>query len=86
MDSTEKLRDFYESGQPKNAEIYYKGYRLHVINSLGTEVSIFNRDDTHVENFTIGAFDSFADFKDRLESLIEYNPDTMSDWLHREKE
>lgn len=70
--------------------ITYKGYTLQKVDAGGeisppdhTELGVINREGKRVENLTVGAFDSFTEFKNRIDEIIEYDPDDMSDWLSR---
>ena len=79
------LHDVYtNSGSLENGvEFEYRGYVLQQVGTESTEVAIFNRDGKKVESFTVDAFDTFTEFKEQLDELIDYNPDSISDWLNR---
>lgn len=83
-DKTE-LREFYRTITSKTPgiSIMYRGYTLEKIDVGGisppdhSEIMIINRDDTHVETYSLSAFSDFTSFKQRLDDLIEKDPDGL---------
>jgi len=85
----ETVSDCYENGAmwEPGTEISYRGYRLRKA-SVGmspehTEFKIVNREGVIVESFTVGAFSSADELKQRLDEVIEFDPRTMEEWLSR---
>lgn len=87
------LKEFYNEVAmlTPGSEIEHRGYTLKKVEVGGisppdhTEVGIFNTKGVRVENFTVGAFDTFQEFSQRLDEVISYDPDDMKDWLNRDK-
>jgi len=84
------LRYLFKSSERLSAGtcINYCGYTLKksgggVSSSEHTEWAILNRDGTKVESLTTNAFDTFDTFQSRVDKIIEYDPDTIEDWLNR---
>lgn len=89
-DSPDELRGMYENGAmwTEGRSVEYRGYTLEKVESVGlspchTEFQVLNRAGRKVESFTAGAFGGFEAFRNRLDEVIEYDPDSLCDWLHR---
>lgn len=82
----ESLRDLYQDPYTPSSGYSFE-YRNYVLKkSEGTEHSVFeiyNERGRKVENFTVDAFKSYEKFQKKLDELIDYNPDSMDDWLNR---
>lgn len=86
MDS---LKDCYENAEvlSDGVEFTYRGYTLRKVGGGGSsELMILNRDGTKVESYTAGAFDSFSEFQNSLDKVIDYDPDDLESWLNRHEE
>lgn len=86
----ETLRDLYENGSmmTPGTTFEYRGYTLKkagggVGNVDHSEYMVLNSDGRKVESFTVNAFDSFGAFKQRLDEVVDYDPEDMNDWLSR---
>jgi hypothetical protein len=86
------LRELFADpcGKAEGVTWEYAGYQLTKVETPGlspahSEVAVYNRDGKKVESFTVDAFDDFQAFRGRLDALIAYDPDDMSDWLNRER-
>lgn len=94
--SEKKLRDFFENIDmyTPGYEIEYRGYTLQKHGEEGdippdhSECKVINTDGTVVESLSVGAYrnnyeDSFENFRQVLDDIIEYDPDSLEDWLNR---
>jgi hypothetical protein len=75
--------------RPGGYEWEYAGYTFKKHDTVGTnhsEVNLYNEQGKSVECYTISAFDSFLDFAEKVEALMDYGPDSMTDWLNRNRE
>jgi hypothetical protein len=86
------LQEVYEKRTTfaEGVTMKYRGYELRKTETVGlspahSEWGIFNRDGDQVESFTIGAFDDFQSFQERLDTVIDYDPKSIKDWLNREE-
>jgi len=85
MTDKAELREFYETITSKSpgVSMMYRGFKLKKIDGGGisppdhSEIMITNRDDTHVETYSLSAFSDFTSFKQRLNDLIEQDPDGL---------
>jgi len=85
MTDKSELREFYETITSKSpgVSMMYRGFKLKKIDVGGisppdhSEIMIINRDDTHVETYSLSAFSDFTSFKQRLNDLIEQEPDGL---------
>jgi hypothetical protein len=69
----------------------YRGYELTKVETPGlspdhSEWALYNRQGVKVESYTLEAFDDFQTFKDRLDELINYDPDSLQEWLDHRRE
>lgn len=70
----------------------YRGYELKKVDigpigpSDHSEFMVLNRDGRKVESFTLSAFDSWGEFREKLDNLIDYDPEDLADWLNRDTE
>lgn len=79
------LDDLYEhaSSMSPGHEFEYKGWKFKKCDGVEHSCYMFiNPNGTQIENLTIDLFDK-KEFKQKVEEIIEYDPDTSSDWLHR---
>ncbi len=82
----EKLEKLYNYAlnRPCGHSLQYRGYTLEKVDwphPEHDEYNIKNRDDKVVESYTITAFDSPKDLKQRLDKLINRNPSTVKEAL-----
>jgi len=85
MTDKNELREFYETITSKTpgVSMIYRGYTLKKIDVGGisppdhSEIMIINQDDTHVETYSLSAFSDFNSFKQRVDELIEQDPDGL---------
>jgi hypothetical protein len=80
----EKLENLYQNAltRPCGHTIEYRGYTLEKTNwshPEHDEYNIKNRDGKVIESYTIKAFDSPQDLKQRLNQLIDQNPPTVKE-------
>jgi hypothetical protein len=66
----------------------YAGWELRKVETEGlspdhSEWAFYNPIGNKIESFTLNAFKDFSDFRQRLDEIIEYDPDTMKEWLNR---
>jgi len=78
----EKLENLYNYAlnRPCGHTVEYRGYTLEKVDwnhPEHDEYNIKNRDDKVVESYTITAFDSPKDLKERLDKLIDRDPSTV---------
>jgi hypothetical protein len=93
MTETE-LKDMYNNITmwTPGREITYKGYTFRksgnveengLTNVEHSEVRVENREGAHVETLTLDSANSFEDLQSSVDKLIEYDPNSLSDWLNR---
>jgi argonaute-like protein implicated in RNA metabolism and viral defense len=80
----DKLENLYQNAltRPCGHTVEYRGYTLEKVNwshPEHDEYNIKNRDGKVVESYTITAFDSPRDLKQRLDNLINENPATIKE-------
>jgi len=83
-DGLEKLETLYKHAitRPCGHTVDYRGYTLEKVNwshPEHDEYNIRNRHGTVVESYTITAFDSPTELKQRLDQLINRNPGTVKE-------
>jgi hypothetical protein len=88
MVKVENLDDLYKHSPSMSPghEFNYKGWKFKKCD--GVEHSVYmliNPDGNQIENLTIRGYNSKKEFKEKVEEIIEYNPDDMHDWLNRNK-
>lgn len=74
----------YAVTRPCGHSLQYRGYTLEKVNwshPEHDEYNIKNRDGKVVESYTITAFDSPKDLKQKLDKLINRNPSTIKEAL-----
>jgi hypothetical protein len=84
QDQLEKLETLYKYAlnRPCGHTVDYRGYTLEKVDwqhPEHDEYNIKNRDNTVVESYTIKAFDSPKDLKQRLDKLIDKNPSSVKE-------
>lgn len=89
------LKDLYKEGSSmaKGYEFNYKGWTFRKCGSESdilsgaehSEFMLFNPKGNHIETLSIMAFDSEKEFINRIDEILEYNPEDMKDWLNRNK-
>ena len=88
--SFDSLEDLYDNGSmwEPGVEFEYREYLLKKVD-LGppdhSEFKIINDDGIKVESVTVSAFDSFESFKSFIDEVVDYDPDSLEDWLNRSK-
>jgi hypothetical protein len=85
-DGLEKFQNLYKNALTKACghTVEYRGYTLEKVDwshPEHDEYNIKNRDGKVVESYTITAFDSSKDLKQKLEKLINRNPATVKEAL-----
>lgn len=81
------LREVYENAidRPNGFMWEYADYIFRKVDgpwsSNHSEVALCNEDGKKVESYTISAFDSFLDFAESVERLMDYGPEDVEDWL-----
>ena len=80
----EKLEKLYKHAttRPCGHTVDYRGYTLEKVNwshPEHDEYNVRNREGTVVESYTITAFDSPTELKQRLDQLINRNPGTVKE-------
>lgn len=88
----DSLKDLYENGRMMSpgTTFTYRNYTLKKAGAAGgapdhSEYMLLNQNGVKVESYTIGAFDSYQAFKARVDELIDFDPDTMDEWLNRSR-
>ncbi len=74
----------YAVTRPCGHTLQYRGYTLEKVDwphPEHDEYNIKNRDGKVVESYTITAFDSAKDLKQKLDKLINQNPSTIKEAL-----
>ena len=92
MNNKETVEELYNnSGMIAPGEIYhFKQLKLVTLGSGGVpagEVQIRNTnfDDSMVENITPSAYEDVDALYSNLEEIANYNPESLRDWLDRDK-
>jgi hypothetical protein len=81
------LREIYENAieRPNGFMWEYAGYTFQKADGPWTshhsEVALYNEDGNKVESYTLFAYDSFLDFAEDVERLMDYGPEDAQDWL-----
>lgn len=72
----------YALNRPCGHTVEYRGYTLEKVDwshPEHDEYNVRNRDGTVVESYTITAFDSPRDLKQRLDELIDQDPSSVGE-------
>ncbi|MFA1610074.1 hypothetical protein [Halobellus rubicundus] len=85
-DGLEKFQNLYKNALTKvcGHTVEYRGYTLEKVDwshPEHDEYNVRNREGTVVESYTITAFDSPKDLKQKLDKLINRNPSTIKEAL-----
>lgn len=81
LETLETLHN-YALTRPCGHTVEYRGYTLEKVDwqhPEHDEYNVRNRDGTVVESYTITAFDSPRERKQRLDDLIDRNPQTVGE-------
>jgi hypothetical protein len=84
QDPQQKLKKLYNYAltRPCGHTVEYQGYTLEKVewsHPEHDEYTVKNRDGNTVESYTITAFDSPEALKQRLDQLIQKNPDNVQE-------
>jgi len=86
----ESLSDFFEqiTVLTEGYEFEYRGYTLRKaetksLSPAHSTVEVLNTDRNHVETLNLGAFGSVESVNTFLDKILEYDPDSVDDWLNR---
>lgn len=86
----DSLSDFFEqiTVLTEGYELEYHGYTLRKaetksLSPAHSTVEVLNTDGNHVETLNLGAYGSVESLKTFLDGVLEYDPDSVEDWLNR---